>query len=331
MALITTLSLGLVLWLGGVTWQAPDAFAQDPEATEISTPANAAVYRFTLGDFKAMVINDGTLTFPVSFFVPNADPAAASAALENHFLATDNLSAYVNALYLETDDHRVLVDTGAGNTFGPTVGYLVQNLEAAGISADSIDTILLTHAHADHIGGLLNDAGELAFKNAEYYISEPEWDFWQAPTVTMPNSLLDQETQATLVGVAKERLTAIADRTTRFALGAEIVPGITAVPSVGHTPGQVSYLITSGEDSLLATGDVFFSDPLNLEHPNWEVVFDTDPKQGIETRKQLLEAIADSRRLVMVPHMPFPGLGHVGSQGEAYGWEPILWEFMYGN
>lgn len=325
-ALVATATLSLCLWLGG---QPSTALAQAEPAVERATPTNATAYRFSVGDYSAMVVSDGTLTFPVGFFVPNVDPDAAAAALEDNFLATDNVLAHLNVLYLETDEHRVLIDSGAGNTFGPTVGYLASNLEAVGIDPDTVDTIILTHAHPDHIGGILNDDGEPVFANASYYISEPEWDFWTAPTVEMPNTLVDEDTQATLIGVAQQWLGAIADRTTRFALGDEIIPGVVSVPSVGHTPGQSSYLITSGDDSLLATGDVFFSDPLNLENPDWEVVFDTDPQAGVETRKALLDSVVGDRRKLLVPHMPFPGLGHVRAQGDAYGWEPIVWDFGF--
>lgn len=329
MALVATVTLGVSLWLGGLPWPSSTAQAQAEPAVERATPTNATTYRFTVGDYKATVVSDGTLTFPVGFFVPNADPAAAAAALTNNFLPTDNVLAHLNVLYLETDEHKVLIDAGAGNTFGPTVGYLANNLEAAGIAPDTIDTVILTHAHPDHIGGVLDDSGNPVFANASYYISATEWDFWTAPTVEMPNALADADTQATTVAVAQEWLGAIASRTTRFALGDEIIPGVVSVPSVGHTPGQSSYLIISGDDSLLATGDVFFSDPLNLENPDWEVAFDTEPTQGVATRRQLLETVTGDRRQLLVPHMPFPGLGHVRAQGDAYGWEPIVWDFGF--
>ncbi|MBW4460156.1 MAG: MBL fold metallo-hydrolase [Nodosilinea sp. WJT8-NPBG4] len=329
MALVATATLGFCLWLGGPHWPSSTALAQAQPAVERATPTNATAYRFTVGDYRAMVVSDGTLTFPVGFFVPNADPEAAAAALTDNFLPTDNVLAHLNVLYLETDEHKVLIDTGAGNTFGPTVGYLANNLAAVGIAPNTIDTIIITHAHPDHIGGILDDSGNPVFANANYYISETEWDFWTAPTVAMPNSLVDADTQATTVAVAQEWLGAIASRTTRFALGDEIIPGVVSVPSVGHTPGQASYLITSGDDSLLAMGDVFFSDPLNLENPDWEVAFDTDPTQGVATRKQLLETVTGDRRRLLVPHMPFPGIGHVRAQGDAYGWEPIVWDFGF--
>lgn len=298
-----------------------------PQTKAETGPTNAAVYHFKVGDFKAMVVSDGTLSFPPNFFVPKADPKAVTAVLKEHFLATKDVLAHINALYLETDEHKVLIDTGAGTAFGPTAGHLLENLEAAGITAQEIDTVILTHAHPDHIGGILDPKGQLRLPNAQFYISQAESDFWMADTVELPKSLLDKETKAGTIMGAKKRLSAIQDRTTLFAMGSEVIPHIQAVDSTGHTPGQASFLITSGEDSLLTTGDVFFSDPLNLENPDWEVAFDGDPEQGVIARRQLLETVTAQRRLLLVPHMPFPGLGHVRTQGDAYGWEPIIWRF----
>ncbi|MEM9806377.1 MAG: MBL fold metallo-hydrolase [Cyanobacteria bacterium P01_D01_bin.56] len=316
------LGLGLVL-LGR------SAIAQSgPAETVVDTaPTNAAVYHFKVGDFPAMVVSDGTLSFPATFFVPNADPEEVATVLTEHFLSSEEVFAHVNALYVETDEHQVLIDTGAGSAFGPTAGHLLENLEAAGVEATDIDTVILTHAHPDHIGGILDANGELRLPNTQFYISQAESDFWMADTVEIPKSLLDADTLAGLMATAKGNLTAIRDRTTLFTMGDEVIPHIQAVASVGHTPGQASFLITSGEESLLATGDVFFSDPLNLENPDWEVAFDGDPEQGVSTRRELLETVTAERRLLLVPHMPFPGLGHVRTQGDAYGWEAIVWQF----
>ncbi|MEM6252773.1 MAG: MBL fold metallo-hydrolase [Cyanobacteria bacterium P01_D01_bin.156] len=301
------------------------AIAQSDTAK--TAPTNAAVYHFKVGEFGAMVVSDGTLSIPATFFVPNANPEDVATALTDHFLSPDNLLVHVNALYVETDEHKVLIDTGAGSLYGPTAGHLLDNLEAAGVPATDIDTVIVTHAHPDHIGGILDANGELRLPNAQFYVSQPEADFWLADIVEMPASLLDEDTKAGLMATAKGRLTAIRDRTTFFSMGDEVIPNIQAVAATGHTPGQAAFLITSGEESLLATGDVFFSDPLNLENPDWEVVFDGDPEQGVNTRRELLETVTAERRLVLVPHMPFPGLGHVRTQDDAYGWEPIIWKF----
>ena len=297
----------------------------DDVATDVRT--NSGVYHFNVGDFKATIVSDGTLAFPGSFLVPKADPDAVEAVLIEHFLSPENLLAHVNAIYLETAEHHVLIDTGSGNLFGPSAGHLFENLDVAGIAVEAIDTVLITHAHPDHVGGVLDDAEQLQLPNAQFYVSQPETSFWLADTVELPNSLLDEDTQAGLIATAKGRLGAVRDRTTVFGMGEEVIPGIVAVASTGHTPGQASFLVTSNDASLLVTGDVFFSDPLNLENPDWEVAFDGEPTQGVETRHELLESATTERQLLMVPHMPFPGLGHVRTQGEAYGWEPIVWQF----
>ncbi len=326
LVLAAGLTLGLVL-LGNSAIAQTNPAETTSETPLETAPTNAAVYHFKVGDFNAMVVSDGTLSFPASFFVPKADPKAVTAVLTEHFLSPEDVFAHVNALYIETGEHRVLIDTGAGNLFGPTAGHLLENLEAAGVATTDIDTVILTHAHPDHIGGILDADGQLRLPNARFYISQVESDFWTTDTVEMPKSLLDEETRSGLIATAKGHLTAIRDRTTLIAMGDEVIPHIQAVDSAGHTPGQTSYLITSGEESLLATGDVFFSDPLNLENPDWEVVFDDDPVQGVMARRELLDTATAERRLLLVPHMPFPGLGHVRTQGNAYGWEPIVWQF----
>ena len=332
--LMAGLSLCLVL-LGNVAMANPLSLriAQtlpatgSTDTTTDTSPTNSGVYHFKVGDFNAMVVSDGTLSFPASFFVPNADPNAVTAILTEHFLPTENIFAHLNALYVETDEHKVLIDTGAGNAFGPTAGHLLENLATVGIAATDIDTVILTHAHPDHIGGILDTESQPRFPNAQFYISQAESDFWLSDSVELSQSLLDEDTKVGLIAAAKGNLSAIADRTTLFAMGDEVIPHIQAVDSAGHTPGQASFLITSGEESLLSTGDVFFSDPLNLENPDWEVAFDGDPEQGIAARRELLETVTSERRLLLVPHMPFPGLGHVRTQDDEYGWVPIVWRY----
>lgn len=167
-------AVGLTLVLLG---NSEIAHMNGTEAAPEPAPTNAAVYHFKLGDINAMVVSDGTLTFPPSFFVPKADPEAVTATLTEHFLSTEEVFAHINTMYLETEEHKVLIDTGSGTLFGPTAGHLLENLEAAGVEATDIDTVLLTHAHPNHIGGILDADGGLSLPNAQFYISQSESDF----------------------------------------------------------------------------------------------------------------------------------------------------------
>ncbi|MGF1512544.1 MAG: MBL fold metallo-hydrolase [Elainellaceae cyanobacterium] len=315
----------LLVTLVGLWVTAPSAIAADWGAE------NAGVYRFQMGRFNVAILSDGLLKpSPRPIYAPTAPPTALEQAMVERFQSPDELLLYFNAVYVDTGSHRVLIDTGAGTELGPALGALSQNLSRLGVQPSQIDAVILTHAHPDHIGGIVAPTGQLAFPNAQYYISEAEWQFWTAPDIDLSPLLVPEAFKQGITAAARKHLGAIAARINQFAPDQTIIPGITAIAASGHTPGQSALRITSGDSELIVAADVFFNEALDLQHPEWQTGFDLDPQQAAASRQRLLNEIAGDRTLVTAYHMPFPALGHIraAADGAGYEWEPALWEFV---
>lgn len=297
---------------------------------------NAGVYQFRVGNFKVATISDGLLKLPpLPTYAPLADPQEVEQAMIERFWSPDNLSLYFNALYIDTGTHHILIDTGAGKELGNGLAKLPKNLAAIGIRPQDIDAVIITHAHPDHIGGIVAQNGHLTFPNAQYYISETEWQFWMAPTVDLSSLLVPDQFKQGIIAAARKHLQAITSRVHRFQPDQEIISGIVAIAAPGHTPGQSALRIESEGSQLIVAADVFFSEAFDLEHPDWQTGFDLDPQQAAQTRRRLLDQVANERTMVIAYHMPFPALGHIRLQDNApdiadttrYEWEPVLWQF----
>jgi glyoxylase-like metal-dependent hydrolase (beta-lactamase superfamily II) len=296
--------------------------------------SNAGVYQFEIGSFNVATISDGLLKLPpLPTYAPTADPADVEQAMIERFWAKDELSLYFNAVYVNTGTHQVLIDTGAGTELGPSLAKLTQNLVSVGIQPQDIDTVIITHAHPDHIGGIVTSDGHLTFPNAQYYISDAEWQFWMAPTLDLSPLMIPDQFKQGIMAAAQKHLGAIANHVTLFQPNQEIVEGITAIAVPGHTPGQSALQIRSDESQLIVAADVFFNKAFDLEHPDWQTGFDFDPQQAAQTRRKLLDQLANERTMVIAYHMPFPALGYIRSKDISpgadshYEWEPVLWQF----
>jgi glyoxylase-like metal-dependent hydrolase (beta-lactamase superfamily II) len=223
-------------------------------------------------------------------------------------------------LVIQTGRHCLLVDTGSGR-YKPTTGRLISNLSAAGIDPLAIDVVVLTHAHGDHIGGLRDDRGALAFAHARYVILQQEWEYWMSnPDLTeLP---IPAEMRDLLRSAATRQLSAIESKLDCVEPGTEIVPGVAAIAAFGHTPGHMAVEVTSAHDQLLFVADAIV-DPINLEYPEARCVTDSQPEQTVRTRRSLLERAAAENPLVAATHFPFPGLGRVGRRDEGWAWRPV--------
>lgn len=251
-------------------------------------------FRYDIGKLKLMVINDGTLV---------------SQGAENEEVFG------LNCLFIDSGDHKILIDTGCGDGFQSTAGRLAANLEAEGIRCSDIDRIIFTHGHLDHVCGSFDSRGRPVFPNARYITSEREWECW----LTRPES---SELQSMFFSAARKNLLPIPDQFDLVKGDVEILPGIKLVAAPGHTPGNVMVNISSDEKRLLCIGDIIHSQ-LEFIHPEYLSSFDVTPEQALHTRAQILSGVAKSGFLVFACHFPFPGLGYIKHNEGVFTWQPI--------
>ncbi len=283
-------------------------------------------YRSKLGSAALTIVSDGTLAFPTHDLWPEVPESERESFLSELYQPSDETPLQVNAMVIDLNGRRVLIDAGNGaSKFQPTVGALSENLQAAGIDPASIDTVVFTHLHPDHLWGVTDADNEtLTFPNAEYVVSEPELAFWGDPDLPgqMPDGFMRTLTEATLAHLAKIR-----ERLRTVAPTAEARPGVTFVPTHGHTPGHVSIMLESDGETLFSAGDVIPNAFVSLEQPDWEFGFDANPEQGIASRRSFLDQASADRLRVFGYHLPWPGFGHVARHGGAYRWIKEEWSW----
>jgi glyoxylase-like metal-dependent hydrolase (beta-lactamase superfamily II) len=276
---------------------------------------------FNVGSIRCTVLSDGYVAYPVSWFFPNADPGELQHALEARHQASERVLSPYTCLLIETGRHTILVDTGAGE-YSTTAGAIQARLEVAGIRPRDVDTVILTHAHPDHIGGAIDMIGRPAFPHARYILSEIEWEFWTAVRADLTRLRVPEDAKSGIHAMARRCLGPLRHQIEPVDRETEVVAGITVIPAPGHTPGHLAVLIASEGESLLNLGDAAVH-PLHLEQPDWQNGFDLAPDTAVATRRQLLErAVAENMHL-MAFHFPFPSVGCVAAvEGNAWKWTP---------
>lgn len=284
-------------------------------------------YRFNLGDTEITVLSDGYFNFPVDDHLEwrafNVDPERRAEYFRSRLVPADHTPLQVSPILIDSGDRRTLVDPGVGthDESPPTGGRLGPSLEAAGVSLETIDAVILTHFHPDHWGGLLvPQTGAPAFRNAEVLISERELEYWTGDEPTPQEEWL--------LGSARRGLVALEDRVRTIRSDEEVSTGIRSIPSPGHTPGHIAFGVEGGGHELLIVGDALVFTHVSFEHPEWQLGHDVDREEASRSRRRLLDRAATDEMLILGFHFPFPGLGYALTYGDEFRWHPAGWNVL---
>lgn len=311
-------------WLGGCAdfgpGDLPGSVAYRPKAVRGIALREGAV-RTEIGTTTVTAVRDGSATMPLDGnFVPGVPLEQVRQALADAGLGTASITIPFTAFVVEQNGRRILLDAGNGRFGAPGSGRLVENLRAIGMTAESIDEVLITHFHGDHINGLRDGDGRLAFARATIHVPAPEWDWW------MDDARM-RSAPAAMRGSfeATRRVFApIAADVRRFAPGAEVLPGIGSIPAFGHTPGHTGFGFESGGHRFAYLGDLTNVAALFVRHPDWAVRFDMDAETARRSRRRLLDEAVAGNWIVAGFHWPGSAIGHVTRRGDGYEFSPLV-------
>ncbi len=272
----------------------------------------AASSRF--GDWQIDVVSDGFIELPVARALPGASDDELQHFLGEETVASGSYRVACNLVVLRKADQVVLIDAGAGPSFLDSTGVAGEALSSLGIEADQVTHVLFTHAHPDHLWGVKDDFDEVLFTNAAHWISATEWNYWTDPATV---SRISADRQFFAVG-AKDRLALVAEQSDRFQPEQEVLPGIVAIDTSGHTPGHVAFQVNDGDNSLVIVGDALTNVRFSFEQPNRITGSDQDGQMAAESRLKLLDRLVAQKSELIGFHFPHPGTGTVERNNGAY-------------
>jgi glyoxylase-like metal-dependent hydrolase (beta-lactamase superfamily II) len=285
-------------------------------------------YRYKVGDIMVTVVSDGQNVFKFEDnFIVNAKKEEVAAALEKAYMAPGMMTIYFAPLVLNIGGKVVVVDTGNGalakkNNKGAN-GLFADNMVAAGFDPAKVDTVVISHFHTDHVNGLLTADGAPAFPNAEVLVPAVEWKFW------MDDGEMSRAPAGRMQGLFKNNRNVfdagLKKKVTPYEWGKEVVPGLLAVESIGHTPGHTSYVLSSGSGKVFIQSDVTNNPNPFATNPGWHAFFDQDGDVAEKTRRRVYDMVVAEKLMVQGFHYPFPGLGHVEKDGSGYRVIPAPW------
>jgi glyoxylase-like metal-dependent hydrolase (beta-lactamase superfamily II) len=281
-----------------------------------SSPGN---YCFMQGEFEVTIVSDGYITVPIDIVAPEGSPEERNDILiHTGDIKTSLVESKTNIPIIRNANDLIIVDIGSGDKYQPSDGRLSANLDAAGIDAGAITRVVFTHAHPDHVWGTLTGNGSLRFPNATYYVGAAEWNFWMDPDYrnNMPSVLHE------FAKGAQRDLGAIRDRVVMLKPGDDIVMGLRALDTAGHTPGHLSLEMAGGE-GLIISADAATNEIASFRHPKSPFGYDTIPDLAISNRARLIDRAATDRIKLLGYHWTYPGVGFAERKGNGYRYVPV--------
>jgi glyoxylase-like metal-dependent hydrolase (beta-lactamase superfamily II) len=285
-------------------------------------PMPPRFHRLKVGEVEVTTLLDGAMqgtNAGIQNFFPDSTPAEIAPLRERAFAIEAGLHQPVGAYLLNTGRNLALIDCGGHASFIPTTGQTLAALRAAGYAPEQVDTVLLTHIHPEHALGLSHDGTTRNFPNAEVVVTEIDHQFWTDPAMEarVPQGQRFIEAARRAIRPYAGRI-----RTVEMRAGLEVIPGVFLMPAPGHTPGHVSFRLTSQNQSMLIWGDIAHQVVIQLARPRWRVGVDVDPAMGVESRLRTLTMLAEERILMGGVHVPWPGFGRVIRDGEGFLYVP---------
>jgi glyoxylase-like metal-dependent hydrolase (beta-lactamase superfamily II) len=279
------------------------------------------IAKINIGKINCTFFRDTMFKYLAKDYFINANPDELNQSLAKYNITPDNIPSPFIALLLQTNERKILIDTGIGFMEKPLIfrgnsymfkGKLSGLLQQQGIKKEDITDVIISHFHPDHIGGIFNEQ-QINFPNARFHLPEEEWAYW--------HSAKSEGQPALFRFFIEKNITSLQEGNLRLFKGdfVELVPGVTAVKAEGHTPGQIGLIVHSQKDHLLYISDAFLH-PLHIERLDWQTNYDWDHKKAKQTRIKLIDLAHKENMLVNAFHFDFPGLGRIEKKSANWTW-----------